>query len=58
MAAVVPASGAATGPDPVPVEGKTVKALTLLHLKRTYELFAGNHGTPVPLDEEGYVKGC
>lgn len=52
------AATATSGPDPVPVEGKTVKALTLLHLKRTYELFAGNHGTPVPLDEEGCAVKC
>lgn len=36
----------------LPIEGKTVKALTLLSLKRTYDLFAGNHGQGIPLDEE------
>jgi hypothetical protein len=39
-------------PDPVPVEGKTIKALTLLHLKRTRELFAPNYGQPIPPDED------
>lgn len=39
--------------DPVPVEGKTVKALTLLHLKRTRDLFVGTYGRPIPPDEEG-----
>ena len=34
------------------VEGKTVKTLTLLALKRTFDLFAANHGESVPLDEE------
>ncbi len=36
----------------LPVEGKTVKALTLLGVKRTFDLFTGNHGQKVPLDEE------
>mmetsp|Transcript_21356 Transcript_21356/g.36381 ORF Transcript_21356/g.36381 Transcript_21356/m.36381 type:complete len:490 (-) Transcript_21356:608-2077(-) len=35
------------------IEGKTVKALTLLHLKRSRDLFAGNYAQPVPLDEDG-----
>ena len=29
-----------------------VQALTLLSLKRTHDLFVGNHGQKVPLDEE------
>ena len=33
------------------IEGKTVKAVTLLSLKRTHDLFVGNHGQKVPLDE-------
>lgn len=53
MATTVQQPSASAGPDPVPVEGKTVKALTLLHLKRTYDLFNGNHGEPLPADEEG-----
>ncbi|KAK9915985.1 hypothetical protein WJX75_006980 [Coccomyxa subellipsoidea] len=36
----------------LPIEGKTVKALTLLGVKRTFDLFTGNHGQKVPLDEE------
>ena len=36
----------------LPIEGKTVKAITLLSLKRTHDLFVGNHGQKVPLDEE------
>lgn len=35
-----------------PVEVKTIKALTTLSLKRTYDLFAGNYGQPIPFDEE------
>lgn len=31
---------------------KTVKALTLLSLKRTFDLFSGNYGQSLPLDEE------
>ena len=34
------------------VEGKTVKTITLLSVKRTFDLFAGNHGEAAPLDEE------
>ncbi len=34
------------------MEGKTVKALTLLSLKRTFDMFGGNHGETIPLDEE------
>lgn len=37
----------------LPIEGKTVRALALLLVKRTYDMFAGNHGQKVPLDEEG-----
>jgi hypothetical protein len=44
-------SGAAA-PDVLPVEGKTVKALTTLSLKRTFDLFAANYGQPIPVDEE------
>mgnify|MGYP001807198021 CR=1 FL=1 len=32
-------------------DAKTIKALTLQSLKRTYEVFASNYGQPVPLDE-------
>jgi hypothetical protein len=39
----------------IPIEGKTVKALTTLSLKRTFDLFAGNHGQPLPADEERCV---
>lgn len=47
-AAAWPCSGAGE----LPIQGKTVKALTLLSLKRTHDLFVGNHGQKVPLDEE------
>lgn len=53
-AAAAPVSGSSAGD--LPIEGKTVKALTLLSLKRTYELFAGNHDLPVPVDEERCVR--
>lgn len=36
----------------IPIEGKTVKALTVLSVKRTYDLFAGNRSAAIPLDEE------
>lgn len=49
MAATGPAIG--SGAD-LPIEGKTVKAITLLSLKRTHDLFVGSHGHKVPLDEE------
>ena len=35
----------------LPIEGKTVKALTLLSLKRTFDLFAGNFGQKAAADE-------
>lgn len=38
--------------EDIPVEQKTVKALTLVSLKRTFDLFAANHGQKVPIDEE------
>ena len=30
-----------------------MRALTLLSVKRTLDLFAGNHGQKVPLDDDG-----
>lgn len=39
----------------LPVEGKTVKALTSLAAKRTRELFAGNFGESLPLDVQRWV---
>ena len=36
----------------LPIEGKTVKALTLLSVKRSYDLFTGNHGQRAVFDEE------
>ena len=36
----------------VPVEGRTVKALTLLSLKRSYDLFVGDANKQPGLDEE------
>lgn len=44
---------AAAAAGELPIEGKTVRALTTLAVKRTYDLFAGNHGQKVPLDEDG-----
>lgn len=49
-AAPPPGGGGAAN---LPIEGKTVKALTMLSLKRTHDLFVGSHGQKVPLDEEG-----
>lgn len=34
------------------VQGQTVKQLQLASVKRTFDMFAGSHGLPVPLDEE------
>lgn len=34
------------------VQGQTIKQLQQASVKRTFELFAGNHGQPLPLDEE------
>lgn len=46
----------AEAPQPVqtlPVETKTVKALTALSLKRALAMFQENHGQKIPLDEDG-----
>lgn len=45
------AAEAAPSRQELPIEGKTVKALTILSVKRTFDLFAGNYGQKVPLDE-------
>ena len=44
----------------LPIEGKTVKALTLLSLKRTFDLFAGNFGQKAAADEArcASFRGC
>jgi pleiotropic regulator 1 len=51
-AAAAPPPGGGGAAD-LPIEGKTVKAMTMLSLKRTHDLFVGSHGQKVPLDEEG-----
>lgn len=48
----VPAPHADSLEQEPPVEAKSVKALTLLSLKRTFDLFVGNYSVKVPLDEE------
>ena len=55
---MVPSAADQPGPavaarQELPIEGKTVRALTLLSVKRTLDLFAGNHGQKVPLDDDG-----
>lgn len=48
-----PGRMASSRPQELPIEGKTVRALTLLSVKRTLDMFAGSHGDGrVPLDEE------
>ena len=37
--------------EAVKIEPKSIKALTLLSLKRTFDLFVGNYSQKVPLDE-------
>ena len=41
---------AAAQSDDLPVETRSVKALQLQQLKRTFDLFAGNHGSKPDLD--------
>ena len=53
MAAEVSSSQPAAPGQELPIEGKTVRALALLAVKRTFDMFAGNHGQKVPLDENG-----
>lgn len=43
------------GPMADVVQGATVKQLQHASLKRALELFADNHGTPIPLDEDRCV---
>ena len=45
MAAVEPSTG-----EPA-VEKRSLKALTLQSLKRTYDMFAGNYSVKAPVDE-------
>lgn len=42
----------ADGEEEAPIQPKSIKALTSLMLKRTYDMFVGNHGLKIPLDEE------
>ncbi|KAG2495473.1 hypothetical protein HYH03_006418 [Edaphochlamys debaryana] len=42
------------GPE-FPTETKTVKALTLQSIKRTYDMFLSNYGQPTPLDESSQL---
>lgn len=39
-------------PDEAPIAHKSIRALTSLLLKRTYDMFIGNHGQRIPVDEE------
>ena len=52
-AALEPPSAAASNlpAEDEPVEHKTVKALALLLQKRARDMFTGNYGERVPLDE-------
>lgn len=38
-------------PEDVPVQPKSIKALTSILLKRTFDMFVGNHSQKVPLDD-------
>ena len=42
----------ADGEEDVPIQPKSIKALTSLMLKRTYDMFVGNHSQKLPLDEQ------
>ena len=63
---MVDTPGASSVPPPaagqeLPIEGKTVKALTLLSLKRTFDLFSGNYGQKAAADEArcaGCARAC
>lgn len=56
MAQVAQQTGTTSAPpgggQELPIEGKTIKALTLLSLKRTFDMFVGNHGQKLGLDED------
>jgi hypothetical protein len=36
----------------LPVEKKSIKALTLMSIKRTFDLFVGNHSSKISVDDE------
>jgi hypothetical protein len=40
------------GEEDVPIQPKSIKALTSMMLKRTYDMFVGNHSQKLPLDEQ------
>lgn len=54
MRALLVKVAAMTTADP-PVEARTVKALANLLAKRTFDMFAQNHGQKPPLDEARYL---
>ena len=41
----------------LPLEKRSLKALTLQSLKRTYDMFAGNYGVRTPADEGRQASG-
>jgi hypothetical protein len=43
---------AADGEEELPVQPKSIKTLTSLMLKRTFDMFVGNHSQKLPLDEQ------
>ncbi len=55
-AAVAATPSASFAPE-VPLDGKSIKALTMLHLKRSFDMYAGNRAQsqPIPMDEERYA---
>lgn len=51
MAADGAGAGAALVVEEFPIEKRSLKALALLSLKRTYDLFHSSHWESIPLDE-------
>ena len=43
---------AAVGPAEAPIQAKSLRALTSLMLKRTYDMFVGNYGLKILPDED------
>jgi hypothetical protein len=46
--------GQALSPAEDPIKPKDVHSLTLLSIKRTYDLFSGTQGQRIPLNEESH----
>ena len=52
---MAPAQAAVTSREELPIETRSVKALQLQQLKRSFDLFAGNYGSKPDTDTARWV---